>query len=215
LPDVISSDLDVLFLGINPGVESARRGHHFAGRTNYFWHGLHASGLTVQKLPPDHDALLPQAHSSISAYRMGLTNLCPRITKTSAELSGKELADGVPNAVAKIVKYTPKIVCFVGKTAWDVFNNHCGRPSDSLESANGGKGKDKRRAKQPKPASYLGFQTYRRCTIVKANSSKGSSDEDEDEEVNKVTHFFVMPSTSGRTFGFSRDEKLAYFKQLK
>jgi double-stranded uracil-DNA glycosylase len=31
VPDLIATDLDVLFCGINPGLFSAAVGHHFAG----------------------------------------------------------------------------------------------------------------------------------------------------------------------------------------
>jgi TDG/mug DNA glycosylase family protein len=37
VPDVIASDLDVLFCGINPGLYSAATGHHFARPGNRFW----------------------------------------------------------------------------------------------------------------------------------------------------------------------------------
>ncbi|KAF9280793.1 hypothetical protein BGZ68_007020 [Mortierella alpina] len=37
VPDIIDYDLDVLFVGINPGVKSSERSHHFAGPTNHFW----------------------------------------------------------------------------------------------------------------------------------------------------------------------------------
>ena len=35
LPDLIESDLKILFIGINPGTRSAEVGHHFAGRPNH------------------------------------------------------------------------------------------------------------------------------------------------------------------------------------
>ena len=44
VPDNIDYDLKVLFVGINPGLVSAARGHHFAGPTNHFWPCLSESG---------------------------------------------------------------------------------------------------------------------------------------------------------------------------
>lgn len=44
LPDYLDYDLRVLFIGINPGITSAARGHHFAGPTNHFWSCLSESG---------------------------------------------------------------------------------------------------------------------------------------------------------------------------
>lgn len=44
VPDNIDYDLRVLFVGINPGLASAAKGHHFAGPTNHFWPCLSESG---------------------------------------------------------------------------------------------------------------------------------------------------------------------------
>lgn len=49
LPDYIDYDLRVLFVGINPGITSAARGHHFAGPTNHFWPCLSDSGKYKRK----------------------------------------------------------------------------------------------------------------------------------------------------------------------
>ncbi|PKM81607.1 MAG: hypothetical protein CVU89_08930 [Firmicutes bacterium HGW-Firmicutes-14] len=37
LPDIINSGLKILFIGYNPGLRSAEKGHHYAGRSNRFW----------------------------------------------------------------------------------------------------------------------------------------------------------------------------------
>jgi TDG/mug DNA glycosylase family protein len=44
VPDILDYDLRVLFVGINGGITSSKRGHHFAGPTNHFWPCLSASG---------------------------------------------------------------------------------------------------------------------------------------------------------------------------
>jgi mismatch-specific thymine-DNA glycosylase len=44
VPDQLDYDLRVLFVGINGGITSSKRGHHFAGPTNHFWPCLSASG---------------------------------------------------------------------------------------------------------------------------------------------------------------------------
>lgn len=44
LPDIIDYDLDVLWVGINPGIKSSEKSHHFSGPTNHFWPCLNDSG---------------------------------------------------------------------------------------------------------------------------------------------------------------------------
>src|SRR6266404_5456243 len=66
LPDLLRSGLDLVFVGINPGLYSARQGHYFARRTNRFWPAFSLSilsaaarrALDVLTLVPEHDGAL-------------------------------------------------------------------------------------------------------------------------------------------------------------
>ncbi|KAJ7449934.1 uracil-DNA glycosylase-like protein [Mycena latifolia] len=108
LQDHLKQDLDVVFCGINPGKKSAEIGHHFGNPSNHFWWCLHHSGFTDTQLPPTEDFNLPDRFS------LGLTNLVDRPTTEQTELSGKEQLAGVPFFLAKMARYRPRIVCFVG-----------------------------------------------------------------------------------------------------
>ncbi|KAJ7125479.1 DNA glycosylase [Mycena crocata] len=108
LQDHLKEDLDVIFCGINPGKKSAEIGHHFGSPHNHFWWCLHRSGFTSAQLPPQEDFNLPDRFS------LGLTNLVDRPTSEQMELSAKEQLEGVPFFLAKIARYRPRIVCFVG-----------------------------------------------------------------------------------------------------
>jgi len=44
LPDVIGPRLDMLFVGINPGLYSGATGFHFARPGNRFWKAIHGAG---------------------------------------------------------------------------------------------------------------------------------------------------------------------------
>ncbi|KAG0371511.1 hypothetical protein BGX24_001568 [Mortierella sp. AD032] len=107
--DIIDYDLDVLFVGINPGVKTSERGHHYAGPNNHFWPCLSDSG-------PDDDKSLP------ALTNMGLTNLIDRPSRMGNELSDAECRAAAPVLTAKIKKYRPRFVCFVSKQAWDMFS---------------------------------------------------------------------------------------------
>ena len=51
LPDIIAPGLAVLFVGFNPSVYAALRGHYYARPGNRFYHLLHRAGLDPWALP--------------------------------------------------------------------------------------------------------------------------------------------------------------------
>jgi TDG/mug DNA glycosylase family protein len=111
LRDVIAPGLDVLFVGINPSLLSAARGHHFARPGNRFWPALHLAGLTPRRLTPDEDAELPR-------YGLGITNVVDRPTRTAAELMQEELLAGGAALADLVARYRPRAVAVLGITAW-------------------------------------------------------------------------------------------------
>jgi double-stranded uracil-DNA glycosylase len=111
LPDVISDGLRVLFCGINPGLMSAARGHHFARPGNRFWPALHLSGFTPRQLAPaEQDELL--------SYRLGITNVVDRPSARADELTRAELVAGGENLVDKVLRRQPEWLAVVGVTAY-------------------------------------------------------------------------------------------------
>src|SRR5436190_23873724 len=111
VPDVIAAGLDVLFVGINPGLYSAAVGHHFARPGNRFWPALHAAGFTPRRLSPADE-------SELLVAGCGITNLVSRATATAGELSAVELARGARRLVAKVGRYRPAVVAFLGVSAF-------------------------------------------------------------------------------------------------
>jgi TDG/mug DNA glycosylase family protein len=103
LRDVIAPDLDVLFVGINPSLLSAARGHHFARPGNRFWPALHLAGLTPRRMTPDEDDELP-------SFGLGITNVVDRPTRTAAELTPGELLAGGEALAALVERYRPRAV---------------------------------------------------------------------------------------------------------
>lgn len=109
--DVIAADLKVLFVGINPGLYSAATGHHFARPGNRFWPALHQGGFTPRQLHPyEQEELLENGY--------GITNLVNRGTATAEELSPQEFVAGRRRLAAKVRRYRPKIVAFLGVGAY-------------------------------------------------------------------------------------------------
>jgi TDG/mug DNA glycosylase family protein len=109
--DVIAPGLKVLFVGINPGLYSAATGHHFARPGNRFWPALHAAGFTARLLHPSQQQELLQA-----GY--GITNLVNRGTASADELDPVEFVAGRKRLAAKVRRYRPGTVAFLGVGAY-------------------------------------------------------------------------------------------------
>ena len=113
LTDRIRPNLDVLFVGINPGVQSALTGHHFAGFSNRFWKLLYESGLAPEPVTAKDDVRLPQ-------WGYGVTNLVARPSPGIDDLKPAEYLEGWGALRRKIRRYRPRIVAFVGVTLYRV-----------------------------------------------------------------------------------------------
>jgi double-stranded uracil-DNA glycosylase len=111
LRDVLAPRLRVLFCGINPGLYSAATGHHFARPGNRFWPTLHAAGFTPRLLHPSEQKLLLKG-----GY--GVTNLVNRATATADELTPVEFVSGRRRLAAKVRRYRPASVVFLGLGAY-------------------------------------------------------------------------------------------------
>ncbi|HJW92864.1 MAG TPA: G/U mismatch-specific DNA glycosylase [Thermoanaerobaculia bacterium] len=107
----MAPNLDVLFCGINPGLYSAKVGHHFARPGNRFWPTLHRAGFTPRQLSPSEDALLLE-------YGCGITNIADRPSAAAAELSNEELVAGARALTRKVRKFAPRFLAIVGIGAY-------------------------------------------------------------------------------------------------
>ena len=107
LPDYLASGLDVILVGINPGLRSAEKGHHFAGPGNKFWDLLKDSGLTPNRLHYKEDG-------DLLGHGIGLTNIVPRSSSSSSDLGPEDYQAGRRSLRTKIERYHPKVAACVG-----------------------------------------------------------------------------------------------------
>ncbi len=116
LSDYLAPDLDIVFVGINPGEYSARVGHYFARKQNLFWAALNESGLVPVRLGPEDDYRLPQ-------FGLGLTDIVKRATPNASTLTREEFVVGGRLLRAKLEPLRPRVICFNGlqgyRTAFD------------------------------------------------------------------------------------------------
>lgn len=123
LPDAIAPNLLVLFIGLNPGIQTARTGHAYAHPSNLFWKLLFSSGVTPRLCSPTEDRMMPEL------YSLGLTNIVARPSRNGAELSKQEMDEGVAILQDKAREWRPESICVVGKSIWEsIWRVRHGRP---------------------------------------------------------------------------------------
>ena len=114
LHDVLCERPRLLLVGINPGARSGALGHHFAGNGNPFWRLMHAARLTPTLLTYAEDQRLAELGIS-------LTNLCPRTTRSAAELTRAEMLRGRAVLARKIARWRPPVVALLGISLYRLY----------------------------------------------------------------------------------------------
>ncbi|WP_156664617.1 mismatch-specific DNA-glycosylase [Mycobacterium sp. 852002-51057_SCH5723018] len=128
VPDLISGQVRLLFVGINPGLRTVAVQAHFAPRGNRFWPALFRAGIT--------DHLIDASSGFTAADReyllnrgIGITSLVDRATAGANELTSGELVEGRRKLDAVVQKYAPRVVAVLGITAYrDAFNDRQAKP---------------------------------------------------------------------------------------
>ena len=117
LPDLISRDVRLLFVGINPGLRSVAVQAAFAPRGNRFYPALFRAGITDRVIDAssgfsdlDREYLLNRG--------IGITGLVERATASAAELTVDELVKGTRRLRKVVAEYSPKVVAVLGITAY-------------------------------------------------------------------------------------------------
>jgi TDG/mug DNA glycosylase family protein len=106
LPDILDSNLDVVFCGTAVGITSASSGHYYSGRGNKFWQLLHEAGITATRLRPEDDVTL-------LALGLGITDL----VKDVAQSHDRGLDFSKTRFAGHIEKANPRWVAFNGLTS--------------------------------------------------------------------------------------------------
>jgi double-stranded uracil-DNA glycosylase len=108
--DLLAHGLDVVFCGLNPAATAAADGHNFSHRSNRFWTVLHLAGFTDTQLrPADERELL--------RYGCGISAVVQRPTARADAVSAEEFRAARPSFEAKIRRFQPRVVAFLGKRA--------------------------------------------------------------------------------------------------
>ncbi len=111
LPDYLQPGLDLVFVGINPGLYSAQRGEYFARKTNRFWPAFNAAGFT-------REPLTPATGKEALNHGIGFTDVVKRATGQMAELKTSEFKTGATALEKKLLQYEPRFICFNGLSGY-------------------------------------------------------------------------------------------------
>jgi double-stranded uracil-DNA glycosylase len=119
----ISKNARILFVGINPHPGSYRRGVPFSNN-KMFWYLLNRAGL-LQEAERDlrNDQLLKAMYDKkfLPKYRLNFVNLVDRPTIDVTKLKKGEEEAGINRALRIIRRCKPRVVCFIGKIAFNKF----------------------------------------------------------------------------------------------
>src|SRR6516165_10978249 len=102
LPDLISDQVRLLFVGINPGLRTVAVQAHFAPRGNRFWPALFRAGITDRLIDASSGFALGDREYLLD-LGIGITSLVQRATAGAAELTVGEFVKG-RNKLDKMVR---------------------------------------------------------------------------------------------------------------
>lgn len=114
LPDHLRKGMKLVIVGCNPTESSVRVGHYYAGRENQFWPMLYEGGVVPEPFDYHDD-------KRVIEFGIGLTDLVKRPTRTSAELTRADFAEGRIVLSQKLEEFAPHVVAFNGKIVYEQF----------------------------------------------------------------------------------------------
>ncbi len=111
LPDYLESGLDIVFVGLNPGLTSVQAGCYFASPRNRFWPAVNRSGLLNEPLNAN------TGHKAIE-QGIGFTDVVKRPSSGASDLRAADFRQWAPVLKEKLERFQPLIVCFHGAMAY-------------------------------------------------------------------------------------------------
>ncbi len=109
LSDIVSIDMELLIVGLNPSPYSADHAIGYAHPANRFWSAAISAGIVSKDRDPLH---------ALYHHGLGMTDLVRRVTKRADELSREELTTGFERVERLTTWLKPKALCFVGLSGW-------------------------------------------------------------------------------------------------
>ena len=117
VPDLLGTDVRLLFVGINPGLWTAATQTHFAHPVNRFYPALLRAGIITRPIDPSA-GMSEEDRDHLRSRGIGITNLVRRATARAAELTDDELREGGRRLESLVAEVRPRVVAVAGITAY-------------------------------------------------------------------------------------------------
>ena len=122
LPDHLRPGLDLVFVGINPGLYSVQQGHYFARSTSRFWPAFSTSKLSEGvRRALGTNTLRAEQDTELACCGIGFTDVVKRPSANAEDLNASDFQKWVPRLLDKLQRYQPLVACFHGLTAYRPF----------------------------------------------------------------------------------------------
>ncbi|HKX17215.1 MAG TPA: mismatch-specific DNA-glycosylase [bacterium] len=122
LPDYLAPGLQVVFVGINPGLYSVERGHYFARSTSRFWPAFSRSVLSAPIRKALHLSVLdPEQDAALLRFGIGFTDVVKVPSRNAAGVSPALFREWAPRLRRRLETHRPGVACFHGLTGFRPF----------------------------------------------------------------------------------------------
>jgi TDG/mug DNA glycosylase family protein len=122
VPDLLGPDVRLLFVGINPGLQTVAVQAHFARRGNRFYPALFRSGI-LDRLIDASTGFRPEDRAHLESRGVGITSLVAGASARADELGADQLVEGAGLLRARVRVIRPKVVAMLGISAYRVAFN--------------------------------------------------------------------------------------------
>lgn len=119
VPDLVGTEIKLVFVGINPGLWTVKTQTHFAHPSNRFYPALYEAGLTAA-LFDRVNGLTDPDRKALTDSGIAITNLVPRATVKASELAADELRRGGAALTKKLELWGWPHVAVAGVSAYRV-----------------------------------------------------------------------------------------------
>jgi double-stranded uracil-DNA glycosylase len=115
--DLLGPHVQLLFVGINPGLWTAATNTHFCHPSNRFYPALRRAGL-IDWTIDTAVGMSPEEKERLERSGIGITNLVRRATVRASELGASELREGAGKLGVVVAEVEPRVVAVAGLTAY-------------------------------------------------------------------------------------------------
>jgi TDG/mug DNA glycosylase family protein len=119
IPDLLGPSTRLLFVGINPGLQTVAVQAHFSRRGNRFYPALYNAGIT-DRLIDASAGFRPEDLEHLKSRGVGITSLVPTATARADELTTDELLAGSVSLAKRVERVGPTAVAMLGVTAYRI-----------------------------------------------------------------------------------------------